>query len=92
MTQPWKAIVNRAVALGVIPCGEEHTVRFTVFHQAKCMTHDAAALQAAGDIDCDFDVSVVCDCKPWIVWREVCDPIEQFNIIIDKSNSKCGLI
>ncbi len=92
MNPPWVNIVKRAVALGVIPYGDGHTVRFTIFHTADCLSNDVVELQKAGHLDPEFEADKICNCKPWIMWREVCDPIDHFNIIIDKSNSKGGLI
>lgn len=92
MNPSWVNIVNRAVALGVIPYGDGHTVRFTVFHHEDCMANEILRLQQEGVIDCNFSPDRACNCTPAIMWREVCDPFDQFNIIIDKSNSKGGLI
>jgi hypothetical protein len=92
MSPPWVNIVKRAVALGVIPYGEGYTVRFTIFHSADCLSNDVIELQELGLIPHDFDESQVCNCKPCIMWREVCDPVDHFNIIIDKSSSTNGLI
>lgn len=92
MTPPWVNIVKRAVALGVIPYGEGYTVRFTIFHAGDCMSCDALSLKEQGIIPEDFPEDQLCDCTPAVMWREVCDPVDHFNIIIDKSSSKGGLI
>lgn len=92
MNSPWVNIVKRAVALGVIPYGEGHTVRFTIFHHEDCLSNDGESLIDQGIIPHDFPCDQLCNCTPYIMWREVCDPIDHFNIIIDKSSSKGGLI
>jgi hypothetical protein len=88
----WVNIVNRAVALGVIPYGEGYTVRFTVFHEADCLSNDVNDLIEQGLAPAGYPADQCCNCTPVIMWREACDPIDEFNIIIDKSGSKDGLI
>ena len=92
MNPPWVNIVKRAVALGTIPYGDGHTVRFTIFHHEDCLAGIIMELQERGELPEDFSADQACNCKPCIMWREVCEPLDQFHIIIDKSNSTNGLI
>lgn len=67
-------MIDRAVALNVITCKAGETVRFDVFHQDSCL----ATFSHERDL---------CNCRPVIFWREVCDPVGQMNILVDKART-----
>ena len=92
MKQVWISIVERAIELGVLPEDSDKTVSFHVIHQHDCAGSFVHWLLKHGYYFLTPPEESICDCKPIIFWRKACDPLDQFNIIVDRSNSMRGLI
>jgi hypothetical protein len=90
MIEPWENMISRAVALGVMPFGEDHTIRFSVYHEPDCSSQYSA--YTPGNSGEWVKSKCYCTCRPMIMWREVCEPVEEIHILIDKSSSTNGAI